>query len=229
MIPRFTFAASSLALVLGVAACGPAKPADSPATATIEPAPSASAAPSAPPPKTQGDVRALAGLVPLWSRIGTGALDPEMGKPNAWHRHDPTSTCMPEGLGAYLVKNVADNGPDDTGVSLFSSSDGTILSFFTYPAPRTVDEEVETIAQVMCGQGAGSMTTTMTDARFDEPGRIAACAHDTKRGPAIEQVLVFKRGEWFYEARFSFFRGNLDDQYARAMAVVQTAFRKCKR
>ncbi len=217
----------ALLLVGGGAGCARQKPPATPDDEDDAPPPAAATSPKHPHDKADDpSVEIVAPLIVAWSTLGTGAADPKLGQPTSFHAHLPTGTCMPEGLGPFVLKNVVDNGDDDRGVSLVSPGDGIILSFFTYPAPRSLKAEIEGIAGLMC-KGATSMSTNVSDPRFPDPGVIAACGHATRNGQAIEQALVFKRGDWFYEARFSFFGGSMIAKYSLAMSVVQTAFRPC--
>lgn len=177
-------------------------------------------------PNVANDVEmgSLAVLAPLWAT--KGAKSSRTIAASAWHRHDPTGTCMPEGGGSFQLKNYVDSSADDRGVSLIST-DHVILSFFTYPASHSLDDEIEDIARAMCGGARAIATGKVTDARFPKPGVVAACEHETKYGEATEQALVFRDDSWFYEARFTFFEGKLSDQYDLAMALVQIAFRAC--
>jgi hypothetical protein len=176
--------------------------------------------------KTSGDAREVARLLPNWALVGTGTVNAALGKPTAWHRHPPTGTCMPEGLGDFVLKNRVDSSADDIGVSLYNRVDATVLSFFTYPATNSLAAESRGVTDGMC-KGAASMSTELRDVRFADRGIISACFHESVAGPAYEQALIFSGQGWFYQVRFTFLQGDLYQQYANAMAVAQTAFRAC--
>lgn len=225
------------AAILALAGCTRERPAE-----TVHPLPVASAratsapAQTAPPPETpkpavDGDasdpsLEAAAVYATFWVFYGTGKADPSLGAPLAWHRHTATGTCMPDGLGDFAFKNEIVTSPDDVGVSMLSRPDATVLSFFTYPAKRSLDDEIKSVTHAMC-TGAAALSMRMTDPRFRDPGFVAACSHDMRLGHAVDQALVFQRGPWFFEARFTFLGGGSASAYLHAMAVAQTAFRPC--
>jgi hypothetical protein len=219
----------ALALFVSTIGCGGAEPST---VAIAAPTSSASSSTTAPPPSkttptSEGDVSAVAALVPRWAFFGTVHTFPKLADPLALHRHDPTGTCMPAGIGPFAVKNLVDTNADDRGVSLFDREDRVVLSFFTYPAARSLDQEVQSITREMCKGASGAMSMDVGDPRFAERGVVFACAHDTNYGPAIEQAVVFHDAKWFYETRITFLAGELGTQYDRAMAASQAAFRPC--
>ena len=220
----------AVALFASMIACGAEAP---PSTVAIAAPTSSSPSTSPPPPAkratptSEGDVTALAPLLPLWAFFGTGHMFPAIGAPTQLHRHDPTGTCMPTSIGPFALKNLADTNDEDRGVSLFDRADRVVLSLFTYPAARSLEQEVQSITASMCKGASGAMQMDVRDARFAERGVVFACAHATDFGPAIEQAVVFDEGKWFYEARFTFLEGALGRQYELSMAAAQAAFRAC--
>jgi hypothetical protein len=218
----------ALAFAVSMVACG----GEATSTVAIQTPPSSSTTTTTPAKKTaaptsEGDVTALAPLLPLWAFFGTGHAFPPAGDPQQLHRHDPTGTCMPVGIGPFALKNLVDTNADDRGVSMFDRNDRVILSLFTYPAGRSLEQEVQSIEASMCKGAGGAMQMDVGDPRFAEHGVVFACAHDTDYGPAIEQAVVFHDGKWFYESRFTFLQGALNVQYEHAMAAAQAAFRPC--
>lgn len=223
MMKAFALVSASLMI-----ACGAEAPPSTVAIVAPTSSPSTTAPPAKKPaPTSEGDVTALAPLVPLWAFFGTGHMFPAIGDPQQLHRHDPTGTCMPAGIGPFALKNLVDTSADDRGVSMFDKDDRVILSLFTYPAGRSLEQEVQSVTASMCKGATGAMQMEIGDPRFAERGVVFACAHTTNIGPTIEQAVVFNEGKWFYEIRFTFLEGALSTQYERAMAAAQAAFRAC--
>lgn len=171
----------------------------------------------------------MGALIGFWAIVGLkGSSSPPVAQD--FHSHEPSKTCMPKQIGSFIFKYHKKYGPGDESVTLWSDKVKTRITLFTFPATKSADEEFKkslTDMQRSC-RGEGS-STSIKDSRYEQPIQIGGCIHPLKQDVILfEQIILFRRGDWFHKARISTLSEVLGMAYSPTMDVIQQAFNPCE-
>ena len=203
-------------LLSAITACGaPAKPASANDAKRAD-------APSGEETLKEDAVAAMAKLAGHWVLEAAG--DSPATKPNDWHRHNGSGTCMPKGSAGWELTKEHTYGPDDESVSHFNDELKTLVTLYTYPAQQELDAEFEAVQRDLsgtCTEGP-MMSTVVKEAHF------VGCVNRLEDGLLLlEQAVLVQRDKWLYKTRITFPEPVLDAAYQPAMSFARLGFSPC--